>query len=481
MPDILEIDMKVLIALIAAPLALAVMALSLRRIAVISSITSLVSWLQFGASLYLVAPLFVGAGSPVPILPGFLIDRLAGSFLCLTTLVCACSLTQAHFFFRRQLAAGAEVLQRVRLFYCFAVLFSLSMQLVFLCDNLGYMWIAIEGTTLLSAGLVYHNRDRNAVEATWKYLIICSVGIAFALLGTVFLFASSRYGAVPGGTLEISLLTGSAPLLEHQLRRLGFIFCFLGYGTKAGMFPLHSWLPDAHSEAPAPASAMLSGALLNCALFAIYRLSEVSTATGQGAFSSGLVLWSGAVTVLVSGLFLVRQHGLKRLWAYSSIENVGLMLVAIGLGQAPLFFLQALNHSVAKVALFLTSGSIIQITGTKYLKKMRGLAQLSPLCALVLVLAAVSVCGLPPFGSFIPEWVILLSTGQAGQWVQFGFVVTGLAVGFIAVTYHVLRLVSGSPRPRQPLSTPDLFVPVCLLLISLVLGLMIPEFFWGGP
>ncbi len=271
------------------------------------------------------------------------LTRLDAAFVMLTAGVAACALTHGYFFYERELAVAEPppTSAHIRLNYACAMLFVLAMCSVYLCKNLGYLWVCIESTTLLSAPLVYFGRTKHALEATWKYLIICSVGISFALLGTLFIFASSQHGAVVGGgTLEIARLVDVARDLDPKLLRFGFIFCLLGYGTKAGMFPLHSWLPDAHSEAPAPSSALLSGALLNCGLYALWRIGEIVNSSAAH-FETGICLWAGTITVMAASLFLIRQFALKRLLAYSSIENVGMMLVAIGLNSGPLFFFQA--------------------------------------------------------------------------------------------------------------------------------------------
>src|SRR4029450_3698286 len=176
-------------------------------------------------------------------------------------------------------------------------------------------------------------------------------------------------GFSPGGegvgTLMLTELVARGTSLDPRLLRLGFLFCLLGYGTKAGLFPLHNWLPDAHSEAPAPASAILSGALLNCALVALWRISQVMAAAGQAALVRDLLVPAAAVTVLAAGLMLVRQHDLKRMWAYSSVEHVGLLTLAIGIGSGPLFLLHASNHSLVKTALFLLAGNVLYLFGTK--------------------------------------------------------------------------------------------------------------------
>lgn len=475
--------MHVLIELSIIPVALSIVCLLLRSSRICGAITVFGSWIQVLITAAIAFPVFAPGAPSVSIVDGFLLNRLAAAFLFLTSVVCACSLGQAQLFFQREAAGNTAPPQvHVRHFYCFSALFLLSMQFVFLCNNLGYLWISIEATTLLSAGLVYFARTKHAIEATWKYVIICSVGIAFALLGTVFLFAASRYDtALANGTLDISELIRLGSHLQHDLTRLGFVFCFLGYATKAGVFPLHSWLPDAHSEAPAPASAMLSGSLLNCALFAIYRIYQIASVAHQGFFATDVITWSGTITVFAASIFLVRQHGLKRLWAYSSVENVGLMLVAIGIGSGPLFFLQALNHSIAKVSLFLTSGNIIQMTGTKNISDIRGIWTAAPLWGTLFALSALAVTGIPPFGAFIPEWIILLQAASRQFWIQFGLIMFALTLTFIAVMFHAGRVLFGTPRKGiecvQPLSVS--LIPLGLVCLSLLLGLTITPAFLG--
>lgn len=345
---------------------------------------------------------------------------------------------------------------------------------VFMCDNIAYLWISIEATTLASTMLVYHNRTKHAIEATWKYVIICSVGIAFALLGTILIFASSQYGATQEGSLSLRELMTQRETLHFPLLRLGYIFCLLGYGTKAGVFPSHSWLPDAHSEAPAPASAMLSGSLLNCALFAIFRLTMVVANSDHSSnVHMTLPLAMGALTSAVAALLLVRQTGLKRLWAYSSIENVGLMLVAIGLGSGSLFFLQALNHSVAKVGLFLLSGNFIQMCQSKKLQDMKGLMESAPGPTLLLILCALNVTGTPPFGAFVSEVLILVRAADSGLWWVAAIITAALALAFVSVFVHVAKIAAGSPRPNVVSVMPfrSVFVPLVLTLCALIAGL----------
>jgi hydrogenase-4 component F len=350
-------------------------------------------------------------------------------------------------------------------------LFVLAMLIVYLCQNLGFLWIGVESTTLLSAPLVFFNRSKHALEATWKYLMICSVGIAFALLGTLFIFASSQHGAVAGGSLSISELVAVGPKLQPQLLRIGFIFCLLGYGTKSGMFPLHSWLPDAHSEAPAPSSALLSGALLNCALYAIYQVSQIVISSQNANWCNHTIVWAGTITVVAASLFLIRQYSLKRLFAYSSIENVGVMLVAIGLNSGSLFFFQALNHSLAKVSLFLLSGNIVQATGKKNISQQFGLMASAPVWG---VLIALSAFAAPPFGTFFSEWMILMKAIELKYYLNAALVLGGLSLAFIVILMHVGRVFLGHKNDGMHYFNP-LFtsaIPALLVVCSLVIGLI---------
>lgn len=461
--------METLLLIIAIPILAATLAAFDAKTIFMRVVLVLLLWMQLPLLGWIFMPVLSGAKAVLPLVSGFAADRMSALFAMLSTLVVAASLTHAIVFFKNQ--AEDNVLNE-RIFFGSSCLFLLAMTVVCICDNLGYMWIGIEGTTLASAPLVYHSRDKHSLEATWKYLIICSVGIAFALLGTVLIFASGQHGAGSVGTLDIASLVQSAKNLDYPFLRLGFVFCLLGYGTKAGIFPLHSWLPDAHSEAPAPASAMLSGGLLNVALLAIWRLSTIVQAAGHPLLALKLPLVMGVVTVLAASFFLVRQSGLKRLWAYSSIENVGIMLCAIGLSAPYLFFLQALNHSLAKVALFLLSGNIVQATGTKQINEIRGMLSASPAWALLLAFATFAVTGAPPFGAFISEWYLLAQGAVGHMWWVVGILVFALCLTFVAVCFHVAKCLFGTPH--QNIKSLNQFsgsiVPALLLFLTLAVG-----------
>lgn len=476
--------MSVLLLLLPCPLVLALSSVLVLQPRTLTRLGAGLLWGQLGITLLAWGPLLWG-GAPMEehVLAGFRLDSMAALFVILTTLVASAALTHAVGFFAREL--GAEhppASMHIRRFYLFVGFFLLSMYAVVTADNLGFLWIAVEATTLLSAPLVYYHGSRTALEATWKYLIICSVGIAFAFFGTAIIYAASQRLVVLGeGSLSLRELTTHARALPPGLLRLGFVFTLLGYGTKAGLFPLHAWLPDAHSEAPAPASALLSGALLNCALVALWRLSGLMEAAGDGAFVQATLLPMGVATVLAASLFLLKQRDLKRLLAYSSMENVGLMVTAIALGARSGFALQAVNHSLVKVALFLLAGNLLQQYGTKTIRQIRGLVTTQPAQALCLLSGVIAIAGTPPFGSFVAEWQILAAAAAGHQPVTVLILCGALALAFIALSTHVMAIVFGKALPERlrlasTAVAPHFFavVPALLIFTSLLLGVFIP-------
>jgi hydrogenase-4 component F len=394
---------------------------------------------------------------------------MGAAFTVITTLVSAAAMVYAAHLLPAERAWGQKITnRRFCAFYTLSGMFILAMYAVTLSRHIGYLWIAVEATTLVSAPLINYHRGRNSLEATWKYLLLCSVGIAFAFFGTVLILAAQR----DSSTMMLGELIARARELDPRMLRLGFIFCLLGYGTKAGIFPLHNWLPDAHSESPAPVSAMLSGALLNCALVAIWRLSQVVTAAGQESLVRQLLVPAGAITVVAASLMLVKQHDLKRMLAYSSVEHVGLMTLAIGIGSGQILMLHAFNHSIVKVALFLMAGGILHNYGTRDLSKLGGILKASPVWGIVLAAAAFAIAGSPPFGTFISEWLLLRDIFALGEIGSALAVVAGLTITFIAITMHMGRVVFG--HERNPAKTAPAGVwalsPALLLVISLVAG-----------
>jgi hydrogenase-4 component F len=430
-----------------------------------------------------VMPLFLRSVPVLFLSNSFFVTRLDGAFVLLTAGIAACTFIHSSIFYERELFNPKPPNSKnIRLNHACAMFLVIAMYGVLLSKNIGYLWISVELATLLSAVLIYFVRSRRALEATWKYLIICSVGIIFALLGTLFIFASSQHGAFPGGTLHFATLLEVAPQLDLNLLRFGYLFCLLGYGTVAGMFPVHSWLPDAHSEAPAPSSALLSGALLNGALFAIFRISQVVSASNHGSVSSKITLWMGTATVVAASLFLIRQYALKRLFAYSSIGNVGLMLIAIGLNSGPLFFLQAINHSIARVSLFLLSGNVIQATWKKNLRQHPGLLEAAPVWGVLMVLSAFAAIGAPPFGTFLAQWLILMRAVDMRYYVPAALCLISLCLSSTTVCMHIGKVIFGSPSSNFDYFRPyaSSTIPAILLLCSIILGVTSGSTIWLG-
>ncbi|MEI7831649.1 MAG: proton-conducting transporter membrane subunit [bacterium] len=464
--------MNTLLLLVIIPLLIALTGLFSRAARWLPRVAAGLMLVQLPVVIWLVLPVLSQSGSVATNLG---IDGIGAAFLVITTLVATAAFCQAAWLLPAERPDEPLITdKRFTMFYTLTGLFIIAMYGVLLAQNLGYMWIAMEATTLISATLIHYHRTRKALEATWKYLLLCSVGIAFALLGTIMIVAAQH--TIPGeGTMHLDTLMQRAAQCDPRLLRLGFILCLLGYGTKAGIFPLHNWLPDAHSEAPAPVSAMLSGALLNCALVAIWRLSQLMHAAGQDHLVSQLLVPAGAITVIAAALMLIRQHDLKRMWAYSSVEHVGILLLAIGIRAGPLFILHALNHSLVKVALFLLAGSILHLYGSKSLRKLKGLVVVAPVWGGLLLAGSFAIAGSPPFGTFISEWLILRDTITAHEYLAAGVVVTGLAITTIAVINHVARVVFGK-APTRVLERPHkswALVPAVLLLFSLVAGLAV--------
>jgi hydrogenase-4 component F len=378
-----------------------------------------------------------------------------------------------------------------RWFYSLVYLFLFSIIAVYLANNMGFLWIMMEATTLASALLVGFYNTEGSIEAGWKYLIVCTVGLAFALFGTIVVYVAAVHGGVtPVLALQWPVLAqaGAMPEKSHALLKLGFIFVLVGYGTKAGLVPMHSWLPDAHAEAPSPVSAMLSAALLNCAVYALARYDAiVSHALGAG-FSHRLLIFFGAASVLVAGLLMIVQQDLKRLLAYSSVEHMG--IVATGLGFGGFFglygaLLHTFMHSMAKALLFFGAGHIREKTGTSRISMLKGLARRLPWASAGLVAGLIAIAGLPPFGLFISEFSILREAFNQRHWLAALILLGTLSVVFAAMIFHFLKILPGTPetgeRDAMPAhgTGPEFAAMGICVAVLFVFGLAIPSPFRG--
>ncbi|MBI3019557.1 MAG: hypothetical protein HYY61_06690 [Deltaproteobacteria bacterium] len=363
--------------------------------------------------------------------------------------------------------------------------FLATMTLVILSQHLELLWVAIEATTLASAPLIYFHRSQHSLEATWKYLMIGSVGIALALLGNFFFAVSAIQpsGSEMHLSLFISALLEKASFLQVPWVHAAFIFYVVGYGTKMGLAPLHSWLPDAHSESPSFVSALLSGSLLNCAFLGILRAYQVCVATGQAAFAQNILLGFGMLSLVFATIFILKQRDYKRMLAYSSVEHMGILSLSVGLGGSALFggMLHAINHSCTKAMLFLISGNILHVYKSKTSKDVLGVLQVLPFSGALWLIGFFAITGSPPFGTFISEFIILKSGFEQGHPFISVFMLLFLAMIFIGMISLFLKMSHGTPpEPLQKQKIEDpfwsFFPSIVLILIVIALGITLPSF-----
>lgn len=343
---------------------------------------------------------------------------------------------------------GQVSLRRFRQFFGLFDLFLAAMVLAVNLENVALMWIAIEGATLAAALLIGFERSKEALEAGWKYVILSSVGIALALFGTILVYFSSEHVlGVTSDALRWSELYRVADSLDPTAIKVAFVFVLIGYGTKAGVAPMHTWLPDAHAEAPTPVSAMLSANMLTMAVYAILRFKAVADRTVGAGFTGPLMVGLGLLSVAVAAAFLLVQRDYKRLFAYSSIEHIGIALIGFGAGGAGAFagIWHLLNHALAKSTAFYGAGLVLLRHEHKWLDRVPGLLRQMPLAGGAILAAGIALAGMPPFGLFISEVLIAVSTYAVWPVVTYAFLAI-LTVAFATLSYQVLRMTLGEPR-----------------------------------
>jgi hydrogenase-4 component F len=361
------------------------------------------------------------------------------------------------------------------------VLFLGAMSLGVLADNLGVLWVAVEATTITTAFLVGHHRTRLALEAAWKYVVLGSVGVAIAFLGIVLLYAATRSAGSP--TLSWSILDATHPALDPALVRIAAALTILGFATKAGLAPMHSWLPDAHSQAPAPVSGLMSGVLLSVAFYAILRVQAIAAPVIGTGLMRGMLATAGLLSLAVATLLLIAQRDLKRLLAYSSVEHMGVLALAAAIG-GPLAIsaalLHVLGHGLAKSSAFVASGWILETEGTTRLDDLRLLLRRRPGVAVPFLVGVTALLGLPPFSLFFSEVAIVVAGVQRGMpWVMAGMVLLLLGA-FAALARRVAVIVFGSSDDASP-SAPDWSAPGPRFPLGLALGATAVAGFVAGP
>jgi hydrogenase-4 component F len=392
---------------------------------------------------------------PVVAWGGYLyLDSLSCFFLLTVAAVTLLASVGSVAYLSAEEDAGRLSAFQVRLYYVFFGLFAALMLAALETGNLGLLFVLIEASTLASAALVGLEARASSLEAAWKYVIISSLGVTIALAGTLFLYYSaSGLHLAADYRLTWPYLFSHAHALAPQSLRLAFLLAVVGYGTKVGLAPMHTWLPDAHAEAPSPASAMLSAALLNTGMYAIIRFLAITHARLGDAFPRAVLLTFGFLSIVIGVLFMIRRGNFKRLFAYSSVEHMGIIAVALGFGGLLGLYgalLQTLNHAIAKAVLFLTSGDVSLRYHTREAAGVRGLLTAVPVTGAALLLGSFAVLGSPPFGVFLSELTIVRA-GFAGSSPVFPLLLLALlAVGFVAFARTTTGMVTGRPPGGRP-------------------------------
>jgi hydrogenase-4 component F len=431
------------------------------------------------AGAALLASRVIGEGALLAYNEAFFVDSFNVFLVALTAFVALTTAIFSRPYMLNEQGHGRITPLRLRLYHCMYQVFVFTMLLVLLTNNLGILWVALEAATLATVLLVSLYRTPASIEAAWKYFILCSVGIAQALFGTILLYlAAEKVLGGGGGALLWTHLNQVKGDLEPTVLSLAFVFLIVGYGTKAGLAPLHNWLPDAHAEGPTPISAVLSGLLLNIALYAIVRCKVLVDGALGTPFAGNLMMGFGILSVVIGAFFLSRQKDVKRMFAYSSIEHMGLATFAFGMGGPVATFAALLHmtvHSLTKSAIFFTVGHATQKTGTQVMDQIRGLIGTNPTIGWGLMLGTLAILGMPPFGVFASEFLIVTTAMREQPWAA-PILLISLAVAFASMFMRVQAMVFGETTATR-LPHPPALVPVFVhLAIVLMLGLWIPPY-----
>jgi len=409
--------------------------------------------------------------------PFLIVDDLNAVFIVISTLVGFTTSVFSATYIAHEVESGRLSRAHLRFYHAMYQALMFGMNLALLSNNVGLMWVAVELATLTTVLMVGIYRTPAALEAAWKYFLLGSVGIALALFGTILVYLAARSTVGEGlDAMAWNVLVAKAPAFDPALLNLAFVFLLLGYGTKVGLVPLHAWLPDAHAEGPTPISAVLSGLLLNVALFAVLRFKSIMSANPAALAPGPLMMSLGLLSVVFASFMLYRRQDIKRLFAYSSIEHMGIVTFAFGIGGPLANFAGLLHmalHSLTKSAIFFCVGHIAQAKGTQRIADIRGLTTSHPVLGWGLALGVVAIAGLPPMGIFMTEFLIVTTTFARQPALA---VVLGLAllIAFGALLRHLNGLVFGEPQGRSDPAQAS-FLPVGLhLALVLVAGIWLP-------
>ena len=402
----------------------------------------------------------------------FLVDELNIVFIVLNTFVGFTASTFSASYISHELETGRLTPSYLRFYHAMYQLMMFGMNLCLVSNNIGLMWVAIELATLSTVLMVGIYRTPEALEAAWKYFILGSVGIALALFGTILVYLSAQPVLGEGSASMIwTNLLANAAKFDPALLNLAFIFLMLGYGTKIGLAPLHAWLPDAHAEGPTPISAVLSGLLLNVALYAVLRFKMLMSANPDALSPGPLMILMGLVSLIFAALMLYKRRDIKRLFAYSSIEHMGIIVFAFGMGGPLANFaglLHMVMHSLTKSAIFFSVGHVAQIKGTQKIAEIRGLTQSHPVLGWGLAAGVLSIAGMPPFGVFMSEFLVVSSTFSRAPVLAL-ILVLGILLAFGALLLRLTGFLFGEPtgslKPSEASYVP-LFAHMALVLVA---------------
>jgi hydrogenase-4 component F len=410
---------------------------------------------------------------PTWLLVYFQFDTIGLFFFSLMTLVFGSTAVYSLFYFKiHALSAKQEAVYVIEI-----LLFVVSMSGVILSTHLALLWVFIEASTLTSAMLIYFERKKSSLEAAWKYVFICSIGIALAFVGIIVLSIGSRHI----DSLFFKDLYARATDINPFWLKVSFAFIFVGLGTKIGIAPIHAWLPDAHSEAPSPVSALLSGALLNSAFLGLLRVQEIFVHARLDGFSNFLFLITGFLSLMVSAVFMLRLKNYKRMLAYSSIENMGILFIGIALGKYGIFaaLLHTLAHSLSKASLFLTSGNILHLYKTKKIEEVNGLLVMDPRTGWLWIISMLAIIGFPPFPVFMSKFLIIKAFWLSGMfWLAIPFflflvvIMFGMGSTVFKMSFSDLHT---APAVHNKLSVHAYVPQIVLLLILCLIGVHMPR------
>ncbi len=413
---------------------------------------------------------------------GLYVDSLSALVLDLILLISFFVAVYAIGYLEAEQKAGHMDAKRIRIFYSLMYSFISTMFLSLVTGNIGVLWVAIEGTTLASAFLVGFMNNEKALEASWKYIVICSVGIAMALMGIILLHLSaSGLNVATGNELYWPWMMQYAPYLNREILKLAFVFIIVGFGTKAGLAPMHTWLPDAHSQAPSPVSALFSAVLLNSSMYGIIRCLSIFNKAVGSDFANDIMIGLGLLSILIAAVFIMVQKDYKRILAYSSIEHMGLIAIGIGFftpGSVLVALLHMMNHSLTKALLFLSAGNVFLVYKTREISSVTGLLKRLPISGPLFLTGIFAITGFPPFSIFFSEFGLLTLVFSSDRSYVGWLLAALISIIFIGFALTMLRMFWGpNPDAEQCTEEPNILgAGVLVILTGLILmtGLRMP-------